>query len=79
MWINLSATYSGLGVQPDPVTQEGTRMVLNPQIPSVRQHLKKAAVTVVRLFKEAKKLSRAHELQDQFMKQYSLPPELFWK
>jgi tetratricopeptide (TPR) repeat protein len=77
MWTNLSTTYSGLEVQPNPVMQEGTRMVLNPQIPLVRQHLNQAAVTVVRLFKEAKKISRAHELQDQFMKQYSVPPELF--
>jgi hypothetical protein len=59
--------------------QEGTRIMLNPEIPSVRQHLNEAAVTVVGLFKEAKKPFQARQLEERFTKEYAVPPELFLK
>ena len=77
MWTNLSTIYNGLGVQPNPITQKGTRMVLNPTNPSVRQHLNQAALTVVRRLKEAKNFVRARTLQQQFMKQYGVPADSF--
>jgi hypothetical protein len=52
-------------------------MALSATTVSVRQHLNEAALTVVRLLKEAKQFSRAGEFQEQFIKEYALPRELF--
>ena len=78
LWTNLRTVYEALDVEPNPVMREGTRSSLNLQIPLAHQHLNEGAVTVVRLLKEAKQFTRARELEDRFIQQYSVPPVLFW-
>jgi hypothetical protein len=66
-------------VQPNPVANHGTSFSLDTNIPSVRQHVDEAAVTVVRLFQAAGKPEKAAELRDRLIQQYTLPPEAFSK
>jgi len=76
-WTNLNITYNSLGMQPNSITTQGPRSLLNTEIPFVRQQVNDAAVMVVRLFEDAKQSERARELQGQLIKQYSVPPEVF--
>jgi tetratricopeptide (TPR) repeat protein len=76
-WANVTLTYNALGVEPNPVSQQGGIMSFNPRSPVVRQHLNEASVIVVRQFEGAKQFDRARELRDQLIKEYAVPPELF--
>ena len=74
---NVTVIYNALGVQPNPISQQGGVMSLNPQSPVVRQHLNDASLLVVRQFEQAKQFDRARELQDQLIKEYAVPSDLF--
>jgi tetratricopeptide (TPR) repeat protein len=77
-WLSsLSATYEKLGVEPNPVTSEGTVFTLNKDLPFMRQQLNQAAALVVRLHEEAKRPDESRELRDRLIRQYSLAPEIF--
>jgi protein O-mannosyl-transferase len=76
-WANATLAYNALGVEPNPISQQGGVMSFNPRSPVVRQHLNEASVIVVRQFEEAKQFDRARELRDQLIKEYAVPPELF--
>jgi len=76
-WANVTLTFNAMGVQPNPISQQGGVMSLNPQSPVVRQHLNDASLLVVRQFEQAKQFERARELQDQLIKEYAVPSQLF--
>src|SRR5262249_12206882 len=76
-WNNVTVVYKTLGVEPNPVIQQGGAMSLNSQMPVVREHISSAARIVVHQLEDAKQLDRAQELRDQFIKDYALSPELF--
>ena len=77
-WLtSLAAVYDKMGVQPNPVAQQGTNFVLNKDLPFMRDQLTQAAALLVRLHQEAKKPDEARALQDRLVRQYSLAPEIF--
>ncbi len=77
-WLmSLAATYQKMGVEPNPVTQQGTNYVLNKDLPFMREQLNQAAAMVVRLREEAKKPDQARELRVRLIRQYALAPEIF--
>jgi hypothetical protein len=50
---------------------------LNKDTPLVRNQLNQAAVMVVRLFEEAKKMDEARTLRDRLVQQDAIPAEIF--
>jgi protein O-mannosyl-transferase len=76
-WANVTLVYNALAIQPNPISQQGGVMSLNPRSPVVRQHLNDASLIVVRQLESAQQFDRARELQDQLIKEYAVPPELF--
>jgi hypothetical protein len=66
-------------VLPSRITNKSVGFALNGQTPLVRQQLNEAAARVVRLLEGAKRFDEAQNLRDKFIKQYSIPAEVFSK
>jgi protein O-mannosyl-transferase len=77
MWNDLGTIYKSLGIEPNPVSPQGNHMVLDAKNATVQKHVNEAAITVVRLFKEAKRPDLAAELKNRFVRQYAVPEGLF--
>src|SRR5205823_12562972 len=74
---SLSATYEKLGIEPNPVINQGASFVLNKDVALVREQVNQAAAMVVRLFEEARKLDEARQLREKIIKEYSVPQGVF--
>jgi len=76
-YTSLSTTYEKLGLETNPVVNQGISFSLNSDVPLVREQLNRAAEMVVRLFEEARKLDEARQLRDRVIKEYSVPRGVF--
>jgi tetratricopeptide (TPR) repeat protein len=75
----VASCYAALGALPSSITKQHAGFALNGQIPLERKQLNEAAARVVRLFHEAKRFDEAQTFRDKFIKQYSVPAEVFSK
>ena len=76
-YMNLSVTYENLGTEPNPVSNQGPGLQLNKDTPLVRNQLNQAAIMVMRLFEEAKKMDEGRTLRDRLVQQHTIPAEIF--
>jgi protein O-mannosyl-transferase len=75
-WLpSLSKAYEKMGIEPNPVANQGADFILNRDVPFVRDQLNKVAAMVVRLLQQAGKVNEAAAFRERVVKEYSVQPK----